>query len=227
MTSLLPSLPSSLTLISGAVTLVKDQGICGSCWSFGTTGTIEGSYFMKTGQLITLSEQSLVDCSWGYGNNGCDGGESERSYQWIIDNGCIPTEDSYGLYLMEDGYCHVNASVCGASLSSFKNVPSGNITALVAAIYEVGPISVAIDASHKSFSFYANGVYYEPACGNTPDDLDHQVLAVGYGTMNSKDYYIVKNSWSPLWGMDGYVLMSRKDNNCGVATDASYGIISG
>jgi len=96
--------------LRGAVTPVKDQGICGSCWSFGTVGTIEGSYFIKNGRLMQFSEQSLVDCSWGYGNNGCDGGESERAYQWIIQNGCIPTEESYGQYLMEVCDCVENST---------------------------------------------------------------------------------------------------------------------
>lgn len=211
--------------LRGAVTPVKDQGICGSCWSFGTTGTIEGSYFLKHNNLIQMSEQALVDCSWGYGNDGCDGGESERAYQWIIDNGCIPTSESYGRYTMQDGRCLVNSTKCGAKLSKFYNVPSGNESGLLSAIYEKGPISVAIDASHNSFGFYSSGVYYEEKCGNGEDDLDHQVLAVGYGTLDDvpgQEFWLIKNSWSTYWGMDGYILMSRKDNNCGVATDASY-----
>jgi C1A family cysteine protease len=92
----------------------------------------------------------------------------------------------------------------------------------VEAIYNHGPISVAIDASHLSFAFYSNGVYFEPECGNAPQDLDHQVLAVGYGVLDGSAYILVKNSWSTHWGNDGYILMSQKDNNCGIATDASY-----
>jgi hypothetical protein len=208
--------------LRGAVTPVKDQGICGSCWSFGTTGTLEGSYFIKHGNLVSLSEQSLVDCSWGYGNNGCDGGESERSYKWIMKNGCIPTEFTYGQYLMQDGLCHVDQAVCGVRISNWYNTPQGDVQALVQAVYEHGPISIAIDASHLSFSFYSHGVYFEPQCGNTPDDLDHQVLAVGYGSLDGTPYILVKNSWSTHWGNAGYILMSQKDNNCGIATDASY-----
>ena len=135
-----------------------------------------------------MSEQALVDCSWGYGNNGCDGGESERAYQWIIDNGCIPTSESYGRYTMQvsgrgaveqiiiilmlvcclqDGKCLVNSTKCGAKLSKFYNVPSGDESGLLSAIYEKGPISVAIDASHDSFGFYSSGVYYEEKCGES------------------------------------------------------------
>lgn len=102
------------------------------------------------------------------------------------------------------------------------NVTSGSNEALRVAIAKHGPISVSIDAGHKSLSFYSYGVYYEPQCKNTPGGLDHCVLAVGYGNLNGKEYWLVKNSWSTHWGNDGYVLMSAKDNDCGVATAATY-----
>jgi len=208
--------------LRGAVTPVKDQAVCGSCWSFGTTGTIEGAVFMKTGQLVRLSQQNLMDCSWGFGNNGCDGGEEWRAYEWIMKHGGIGTELSYGQYLGVDSFCHFEKAVIGAQLSGYVNVTSGSIDALKEAIATKGPIAVGIDASHLSFVFYANGVYYEPDCGNKPEDLDHAVLAVGYGQLDGKDYWLIKNSWSTHWGNDGYVLMSQKGNNCGVATDATY-----
>lgn len=206
----------------GAVTQVKDQAVCGSCWSFGTTGTLEGTLFLKTGQLVRLSQQSLVDCSWGYGNNGCDGGEDFRVYQWMMKHGGVATEESYGPYLAQDGMCHYKDAELIANITGFVNVTSGDLDALKVAIATKGPISVAIDASHKSLSFYSNGVYFEPDCGNSPDSLDHAVLAVGYGMMNGEGYWLIKNSWSTYWGNDGYVLMSQRDNNCGVATDATY-----
>ncbi|XP_055350487.1 procathepsin L-like [Paramacrobiotus metropolitanus] len=208
----------------GAVTPVKDQAICGSCWSFGTVGSVEGALFVKTGKLVKLSEQNLVDCSWGYGNNACDGGEEWRAYEWIMKHGGIATDESYGPYLGADGYCHYNSSntVIGARIASYVNVTSGDEEALKMAIAVQGPTAVGIDAAHKSFSFYSHGVFYEPDCKNGPDDLDHAVLAVGYGDLNGEPYWLVKNSWSTYWGNDGYVLMSRKDNNCGVTTDATY-----
>ncbi|XP_035727441.1 digestive cysteine proteinase 1-like [Vespa mandarinia] len=206
----------------GAVTPVKDQSVCGSCWSFGTTGAVEGAYYMRYGKLVRLSQQALIDCSWGFGNNGCDGGEDFRSYQWIMKHGGIPSEDEYGGYLGQDGYCHINNVTMAAKISGYVNVTSGSVDALKVALANHGPISVGIDASHKSFSFYSHGVYYEPACGNTVDKLDHAVLAVGYGVLKGKAYWLIKNSWSNYWGNDGYILMAQKDNNCGVLTAPTY-----
>uniref|UniRef100_A0A8D8U3N5 Counting factor associated protein D n=1 Tax=Cacopsylla melanoneura TaxID=428564 RepID=A0A8D8U3N5_9HEMI len=206
----------------GAVTPVKDQSVCGSCWSFGTTGTLEGAYFMKYKKQAILSQQALIDCSWGYGNNGCDGGEDFRSYQWILKHGGLPTEDDYGPYLGQDGYCHIQNTTITAPITGFVNVTPNSEDALKLALAKHGPISVAIDASQKSFSFYSNGVYYDENCKNSPNGLDHAVLAVGYGKLENKPYWMVKNSWSTYWGNQGYVLMSIKDNNCGVMTDPTY-----
>ncbi|XP_036422410.1 digestive cysteine proteinase 1-like [Colossoma macropomum] len=206
----------------GAVTPVKDQAVCGSCWSFATTGALEGALFLKTGEQVILSQQMLVDCTWGFGNNGCDGGEEWRAYEWIMKHGGISTAESYGGYTGMNGLCHYNSSSLTARVRSYTNVTSGDVEALKAALFKNGPTAVSIDASHRSFTFYSNGVYYEPACKNGTDDLDHAVLAVGYGVLDNQPYWLVKNSWSTYWGNDGYVLMSMKDNNCGVATDATY-----
>ncbi|XP_058066919.1 digestive cysteine proteinase 1 [Anopheles bellator] len=207
--------------ISGAVTPVKDQSVCGSCWSFGTIGHIEGAYFRKTQKLVRFSQQALIDCSWGYGNNGCDGGEDFRAYQWIQEVGGVPMEDEYG-YLGQDGYCRVENTTLYAPITGWVNVTSGDPDAFKVALFKHGPLSIAIDAGHKSFSFYSNGVYYEPECKSKLDELDHAVLAVGYGKLNGEDYWLIKNSWSNYWGNDGYALMAVKDNNCGLTTDATY-----
>lgn len=206
----------------GAVTPVKDQSVCGSCWSFGTTGAVEGAYFVKYGQQVRLSQQALIDCSWGLGNNGCDGGEDFRSYAWIMKHGGLPTEADYGPYLGQDGYCHITNITRTAKITGFVNVTANNEQALKVALVENGPISIAIDASHKSLSFYSHGIYYEPKCGNKLDELDHAVLLVGYGQLNGKPYWLVKNSWSNYWGNDGYFLISPKNNNCGVMTTPTY-----
>ncbi|RUS80967.1 hypothetical protein EGW08_011287 [Elysia chlorotica] len=208
--------------IIGAVTPVKDQAICGSCWSFGTTGTIEGANFLKTGKLVRLSQQELVDCSWGFGNNGCDGGEDFRAYKYLLANGGLSSEELYRPYQAIDSTCLKDKVQNVVQISNYTILPQGDLNTLKLALFEKGPISVAIDASHKSLSFYANGIYYEPECSSDPDGLDHAVLAVGYGSLNGQNYWLVKNSWSTYWGNDGYVLMSQKDNNCGVATAASF-----
>ncbi|KAM9738220.1 digestive cysteine proteinase 1 isoform 2-T2 [Menidia menidia] len=206
----------------GAVTPVKDQAICGSCWSFATTGAVEGALFLKTGSLQVLSQQMLVDCSWGFGNNGCDGGEEWRAYEWMMKHGGIATTEAYGAYMGMNGFCHLNSSQLTARIQSYTNVTSGSAAALKLALFKNGPAAVSIDASHRSFVFYSHGVYYEPACGNKTEDLDHAVLAVGFGLLNGEPYWLVKNSWSSYWGNDGYILMSMKENNCGVTTDATY-----
>ncbi|XP_025016831.1 counting factor associated protein D-like [Tetranychus urticae] len=161
--------------IAGAVTPVKDQAVCGSCWSFGTIGTIEGVHFVKTGHLVRLSEQQLVDCSWDQGDNGCDGGEDFRAYAYIKRAGGISLDEDYGAYLGQDGKCHDSKVPKVVKLTGFVNVTSGSAEALELALFEHGPVTVAIDALQKTFSFYSHGVYYDENCGNTSDDLDYNL----------------------------------------------------
>lgn len=210
----------------GYVTPVKDQGHCGSCWAFSSTGALEGQHFKKTGELISLSEQNLVDCSKKYGNMGCDGGLMANAFKYIRDNHGVDTENSYP-YEAHDDKCRFKNRTVGADDKGYVELPSGDEKKLVQAIAFKGPISVAIDASQESFRLYEGGVYDEPNCGNQEENLDHGVLAIGYGTDPVHgDYYLVKNSWSETWGQSGYVKMARnKDNQCGIATSAVYPLV--
>jgi len=205
----------------GAVTPIKNQGQCGSCWSFSTTGSVEGCLFLGTKKLVSLSEQNLMDCSTAQGNQGCNGGLMTGAMDYIIANGGLDTEASYP-YTAEDGTCDYSASNSGTTLKSYVNVNSGDENDLQAKVF-MGPVSVAIDASQSSFQFYSTGVYSDPNCSSS--QLDHGVLAIGWGKTggsSAQPYWIVKNSWGTTWGQSGFFWMARNDNNmCGIATMAT------
>ena len=197
----------------GAVTPVKNQQMCGSCWAFSTTGAVEGSMFLAYGELNSYSEQQLVDCSKD-GNQGCSGGLMDYAFKYIETNP-LQLEADYP-YTARDGTCKYNASKGTGKVKSFKDVsPDSSGDQLKAAIAK-GPVSVAIQADQTLFIYYTSGVITS-GCGT---DLDHGVLAVGYGTENGQEYFLVKNSWGARWGDQGYVKIAP--DQCGITTAASY-----
>jgi hypothetical protein len=205
-----------------AVTEVKDQGQCGSCWSFSATGSMEGAWAIKTGKLVRFSEQQLIDCSIVYGNSGCQGGLMEAAFEYVIDKSACSENDLP--YRANGGLCSGCRSV--AHFSSCVDVTRNNQLHLKEAV-SIGPVSVAIEADAVIFQFYKNGIVDDVKCGT---NLDHGVLVVGYGSENGKDYWIVKNSWGPLWGDNGYIKIARSNSThdegiCGIASQPSYIVV--
>lgn len=205
----------------GAVTSVKDQGQCGSCWTFSSTGSAEGAWAISTGKLVDLSEQQLVDCATGvaYGSHGCSGGQMEGADKYLIEHGQCSLS-SYP-YTAKDGSCKSCTPV--AHFSSCSDVKPNDQVSLKGAVAQQ-PVSVAIEADTRYFQSYKSGILTGSECGTK---LDHGVLAVGYGVEGSQKYWIVKNSWGATWGENGYVRIARSDSTndpgvCGIAIQPSF-----
>ena len=214
----------------GVVTNVKNQGDCGSCWSFSSTGSIEGINAIHFRRLHNASEQQLMDCSTEEGNQGCMGGLMDNAFKYVINNNGLCSEMEYP-YQMQQGECQADQCRNVVSISDYSDVEPNNERLLMRAVAQQ-PVSVAIQANLSSFKFYKSGVYQDQECG---DQLDHGVLIVGYGEDDSQglDYWIVKNSWTSNWGDEGYIKILRNyekqggnsSGMCGIAMQPSIPII--
>ena len=220
------TLPISVDWTSqGAVTPVKDQGQCGSCWAFSATGSMEAAWFLKNGTLVSLSEQQLVDCSTAQGNQGCNGGLMDYAFQYVVSNHGITSEAAYPYTATGPNTCLASGLPVFAQVQQYKDVPVGSDVALMTALTQQ-PVSVAVEADQATFQHYSSGVM-TASCGS---QLDHGVLVVGYGTDGGQDFYKVKNSWGLSWGENGYIRLGRgsqygNTGQCGILMDPSYPVV--
>ncbi|TVU07268.1 hypothetical protein EJB05_47316, partial [Eragrostis curvula] len=215
------ALPASVDWrTKGAVTPIKDQGQCGCCWAFSAVAAMEGIVKLSTGNLISLSEQELVDCDTHGEDQGCNGGEMDDAFKFIVKNGGLTTESNYP-YNAEDGKCKAGSN-SAATIKSYEDVPANDEASLMKAVANQ-PISVAVDDGDMTFQFYSGGVM-TGSCGT---DLDHGIAAIGYGTdSDGTKYWLMKNSWGTTWGENGFLRMEKdisdKRGMCGLAMQPSY-----
>jgi C1A family cysteine protease len=235
----------------------KDQAACGSCWTFGATSAMESAWFMATGEAVSFSEQQIMDCSWGWvpekpgANEACDGGDPWAAIGWVVDNGSVARTADYP-YKGQDAYCIYNNTSNSTAdddddeykIKGYVRLEQGDENAVKEVLYTRGPLSVSIDASQPSFTFYSGGVYYDHNCMTGYDELDHAVTLVGYGAEHSgyanangyqdynanggstgNPYWLVRNSWSKAWGDGGYIKIAMENGGCGVATDAVFAVV--
>jgi len=206
------------------VSPVKDQGACGSCWTFSVVGALETAFARRNPnyQLNELSEQQLLDCASDYGCYGCSGGFMNSAFQYVVDNGGIIRRDVYP-YIGEQQKCRAKDFTPTDVIRDFVLIPKGDEEVMREALALYGPLAIAFHAGMPDFGIYKEGIYDNDECDQTW--LSHAVVLVGYGEENGIPYWLLKNSWGEKWGEDGYFRFIRGKNMCGVANMASYPII--
>ncbi|XP_056633760.1 cathepsin L-like isoform X1 [Diorhabda sublineata] len=212
--------------IVGAVGPVKSQGNCAACWAFAAAGALEGHHFRKTGSLVEVSPQNLIDCTQPYGNNGCSGGLMDPAFEYVRDNNGVDSEPSYP-FEQKNGECRFKRENVVATCTGFVDIGENDEKGIEIALATLGPVTAAIDASQETFQFYSEGIYDDPKCGNKPEQMNHAVLIVGYGQeADGRKYWLVKNSYGQNWGIGGYIKIAKENNNqCGIAIQASYPLV--
>ncbi len=198
-------------------TPVKNQGMCGSCWAFAATETIESHLMIYRNQFVELSEQQLVECD--VNNQGCEGGSEIMAYIYSMYNPLsIEWSYPYTSFFGEQWYCNKSKVVEGIKIKGYKRVKENTYNDLMNTLYHQGPLSVAVDAS--TWSSYHSGIF--DGCNKTDIELNHAVQLVGYGTDQGVDYWLVRNSWGIEWGESGYIRLLRSSNeSCGVLVGES------
>jgi len=209
----------------GGVSPVKNQGHCGSCWTFSTTGCLESAHLIHHQRAYNLSEQQLVDCAQDFDNHGCNGGLPSHAFEYIHYIGGLEEEADYQ-YNAVEGLCEFDTRKTKGTVKEVFNITEGDEDQLTLAIAFFNPVSIAFEVV-DDFRFYKEGVYSSDTCKSGSMDVNHAVLAVGYGTCAKcgTPFYIVKNSWGAEWGDEGFFKIERGANMCGVATCPSFPIV--
>lgn len=216
---LMNSTPESLDWREkGFVTRPNNQGTCGSCYAYSIAQSIEGQVFKRTGKILSLSPQQIVDCSVSFGNQGCTGGSLRNTLRYLEATGGIMRFNDYK-YTGRKGKCQFVPELAVVNVTSWAIMPSRDEKAIQAAVAHIGPVAVSINATPRTFQLYSDGIYDDDNCSSS--SVNHAMLVVGY----TPDYWILKNWWGDQWGEDGYMRIRKGKNACGIANYAAYSVV--
>ncbi|XP_017025534.1 procathepsin L [Drosophila kikkawai] len=216
---LMTNLPESLDWRQkGFRTPPHNQQTCGSCYAFSIAESIEGQVFKRTGKILSLSQQQIVDCSVSHGNQGCVGGSLRNTFRYLQSTGGIMRAEDYK-YVSKKGKCQFVHDLSVVNVTSWAILPTRDEQAIQAAVTHIGPVAISINATPKTFQLYSDGIYDDAACSSS--SVNHAMLVIGFG----KDYWILKNWWGELWGESGFMRIRKGVNMCGIANYAAYAVV--